>query len=93
MTRHSWHKLLNEESQETTADGSEVEVVDHEQTIQLEGWTIAHQLSAPKNDYVVCDDHQSTLLDGRHRRHTRFEFEVLWVVALDGREDLVEEWP
>ncbi len=36
------NQLLKEQYQQATADGSEVEVVNHEKPVQLEGWTAAH---------------------------------------------------
>lgn len=67
--------------------------MDHEQRVQLEGRTVAHQLPPSKNDDVVCENSQSALLQRRHGRHQGLEVEVLGVKAGDGIEDFVEDGP
>ena len=53
---NSRHKLLNEENQENATDGGEVEVVDQEQGLELEGLTAAHDLAASEDDGIVHDN-------------------------------------
>lgn len=55
MIEDGWDNLLEKQSQQASADGCKVEVVDHEEPVQLEGWTVTHQLSATK-DYNVVEN-------------------------------------
>lgn len=87
------NKLLNEESQEDSADGSKVEVVDHERTVELEGWTVTHQFPSTEDDNVVGHNHEPRLLQRGHWGNVRLEVEILGMVALHSREDLVEVRP
>lgn len=48
------YELLDEKGKEGTADECEVEVVDHEETVQRIRLSVLHQLSSAKYDYVVC---------------------------------------
>lgn len=48
-----WNQLLHEEQQECTRNGGQVEVVDHERTVQLESRAVAHEFSSSQNDDVV----------------------------------------
>lgn len=89
----SGHQLLNEESQKSTTDRGQVEVVDHEQSVQLVCRAVTHQLSASKNDNIVDNDGNSTLLQRRHGRDHWPEIKILGMIALDSREGLVEERP
>lgn len=86
-------QLLNKQHQKDATDGCEVEVVDHKQPIQLERRTLAHQLPAAENNHIVCRDGQKTLLHRRHGRNTRLKVEVLGMITLQRREDLVEDRP
>lgn len=56
LANESREELLNEQRQEDTTDGGEVEVVDEEERLELEGLAVAHQLPAAKDDGVVNDD-------------------------------------
>lgn len=89
----SWDQLLSEEGQQDGADRSEVEVVDHKGSIELECWAVAHQLAAAENYNVVCENQRRGLLHGRHWGDMGLEIEVLRVVSLDGREGLVKDGP
>ena len=46
-------ELFQEEEQQSSGDGGKVKVVDHEWAVQLEGWTVAHELAASKDNDVV----------------------------------------
>lgn len=89
----SWDQLLSEESQQDGANRSEVEVVDHEGSIEFESRAVAHQLASTENYNVVCENQRSGLLHGRHGGDMGLEVEVLGVVSLDGREGLVKDGP
>lgn len=86
-------QLLEEESQQCTADGRQVEVVDHEEAIELVGRAIPHQFPPAKDYYVVDEDGKATLLHRRHGGNSWLEVKVLGMVAHDGREGLVEDRP
>jgi hypothetical protein len=93
LADNSGQKLLNEESQEEAADGGQVEVVDEEERLELEGLAVAHQLSAAKDNEVVDDDEDGRRLQGGHGSLKRHELEVIGRVANDGREQLVKDGP
>lgn len=87
------HELLNEESQEDTADGSEVEVVDEEERLELEWLAVAHEGTATKDDGIVDDDEDGGRLESRHGGLKGHELEVVGRVANDGSPSLVEDGP
>lgn len=87
------NELLNEEDEQDEADGGEVEVVDQEQSLELERLAAAHQLSATKDDSVVDNDEDRGRLEGGHGRLKRHEFELIDGVAHNGRPCLVEDGP
>jgi hypothetical protein len=74
-------QLLNEESQKTTADDGQVEVVDLERTVQAEGCAVPHELAASQNDGVVCNERQNRLFVRRHDGVAGHELELLGRVA------------
>ena len=61
-------QLLNEEGQQYAGDGSEVEVVDQEKGLELEGFAVAHELAATENNDIVQDDENACLLKSGHWR-------------------------
>lgn len=86
-------KLLNEESQKRTTDQSQVEVVDKEETLELERLAVAHPLATTENDAVVDDDEDGGRLHGRHGSLERHKLEVIGGVADDSGESLVKDGP
>lgn len=86
-------KLLNEESQESTADQGQVEVVDEEETLELEGLTIAHPFATTKDDGIVDDDKDRCRLESGHGGLERHKLEVIGGVADNSSESLVKDGP
>ena len=74
-------QLLNEESQKTTADDGQVQVVDLERTVQAEGCAVPHDLAAAQNDDVVCNERNDRLFVCRHESAAGRELELLSRVA------------
>lgn len=64
MVVEGWNQLLEEQGQQNGADAGEVEVVDHEQGVQLQGWSVTHQLPSTEDYNVVCKNCKSALLQG-----------------------------
>ena len=64
MVVQSGDQLLEEQCQQNGADAGEVEVVDHEQGVQLEGWSVAHQLPSTQDYNIVCKNRKPALLQG-----------------------------
>ena len=64
-----------------------------EKSIELKGWTAAHQLPSTKNDDIVCDNCKSSMFERRHWSHSWLEIKVFRMESCDGREDLVEDGP
>lgn len=87
------NKLLDEEDQEDTADGGQVEVVDEEQSLELEGLAVAHESATTKDDGIVDDDEDGGRLEGRHGRLKGNKLELGGRVTDDGRPSLVEDGP
>ena len=89
ISENSGEELFNEESQETTADDGQVEIVNHEGAIEDECLTMFHQLSPTKDYNVVCDQSSCRLFQSGHGRNARHKLEVAGRVAEDGRVTLV----
>lgn len=87
------HELLNEQSQQRSADQCQVEVVNHEQRVQFERGTILHELTAAEDDDVVRDQGNGGSLERRHRRDAFNETELAGGIAHDGLEGLIEDGP
>lgn len=86
-------ELLNKQSQEDGADGGQEEVVDHEQSVQLEGGEVLHDLTATEDNDVVGDQHRRGLLEGGHGGDALDEVELAGRVAHDLLIGLVEDGP
>lgn len=86
-------KLLNEESQESRADRGQVEVVDHEERVELERREVLHDGATAEDGNVVGDEHGGGLAEARHRGHTLHEAEFAGGIAHDDLEGLVEDGP
>ena len=74
-------QLLNEESQKTTADDGQVQVVDLERTVQAEGRAAPHELTTTQNDDVVCNERKDRLFVCGHQDLALLELELLGRVA------------
>lgn len=92
-TDNGWKKLLNEESQESTADQSQVEVVDEEETLKLEGLTVAHPFATTEDDGIVDNDEDRCRLESGHGSLERHKLEVIGGVADNSSERLVKDGP
>lgn len=93
MADNGWQELLNKQSQEDGADSGQKEVVNHEQSVQLEGGEVLHDLTATEDDDVVGDQHGRGLLECGHRGRARDEVELAGRVAHDLLIGLVEDGP
>lgn len=93
MSPDSREKLLNEESQESAADQGEVKVVDHEESVELEGRSVLHELTATKDDDIVGNERHGGFLESRHGRHAFFEAKFAGGIAHHQLEGLVEDRP
>lgn len=92
-TDEGGHKLLNKEGQENGADSSEVEIMNKEGTLELEGLPVAHPLTSTEDDGVVQDNEDGRLLQGRHGSLPLDKLKVANRIAGDGRPGLVEDGP
>lgn len=86
-------ELLDEQGQEDGADGGQDKVVDHEQSVQLEGGQLLHDLTATEDDDVVGDQHGRGLLEGGHGGHALGELELAGGITHDLLVGLVEQGP
>lgn len=86
-------QLLDEEGQEDGRDGSQVEVVNEEKCLELEGRAVAHKLATSKDDGVVNSNEKSCLLQGGHGRLPGDKPEVANRVASEEGPDLVKDGP
>lgn len=85
--------MFKEEDKKNAADSGEVEVVDQEQSLELERLTVAHVFPPAENYGIVDDNEDARLLERRHWGPTGLESEVLGRVAGDGLEGLAENGP
>ncbi len=93
IAHYFWQELLNKKGEETAADDSEVEVVDHKGTIEDEGFSFLHKLSTAKNYDVVCGKRSHSLSQGRANSLAAPEPEILGGVPEDGGVAFREDGP
>lgn len=86
-------QLLEEEYQESARNDGQDEVVDLEDEVELESWTVPHQFATTEDDDVVRYQHGSACIVSRQSGLAWDKSKVLWLVALDGFETLFEDWP
>ena len=93
VSNNRGEQLLNEESQQYTANSSKVEVVDQEKPLKLEGFAVAHQLASTENDEVVYNDEDQGRLQRGHGRFPPLEPKIIGRVAYNGFKSFAEDWP
>lgn len=93
VANKSGQELLNKQSQKDGTNGSQDEVVEHEQSVQLEGRQLLHDLTATENNDVVGDQHGRGLLKGGHGGHALDELELAGGVTHNLLVGLVEQRP
>jgi len=64
VPRDDWDQLFGKQHQQNEADGRQVEIVDLEEEIQLEGWPIPHKLPPAKDYEVVGSENACACLEG-----------------------------
>lgn len=93
LPRNDGNQLLGKKRKQYPTNSREVEVVDLEEKVELEGLAVAHQLSAAEDNNVVCDERDCACLEGRKRCLALYESEILGFVASDGLEDSLKDGP
>lgn len=93
MSHEGGQELLNEQNQENATDEGQNEVVDHEQSVELERRQLLHDFATTEDDNVVCDKHHGGLLQCGQRGHILGELELASRVAHDLLVGLVKEGP
>lgn len=93
MSPDGRQQLLNEESQQSGADDGEIKIVDHEQAVQLIRRSIPHELPSTEDDDIVRDQRPRRRRKRRHWRDSSLESKILWRIAPNGGERLVEDRP
>lgn len=93
LTRDRGDQLLRKQRKQYAANGREVKVVHLEEKVELEGRTLAHELSTAEDYNVVCDNRDGARLEGRERRLSLHEAEILRLDARNGLKDLLEDGP
>ncbi|GMF73830.1 unnamed protein product [Aspergillus oryzae] len=86
-------KLLDEKGQQSRADRGQVEVVDHEQGVELEGREILHDHTTSKDYDVVGDKHRGGFPESGHGGLSLNKLELAGRIAHDLLESLVEDGP
>jgi len=89
----SGDQLLQEQDQQDTTDDSQDQVVDHEESVKLEGGEFLHDLTATENNHVVGNHHHRGLLKSGHGGHTLLELELAGRVSNDLFKGLIEDRP
>jgi hypothetical protein len=85
--------LLSEQGKKTSADKSEIEVVELEKEAELDGIAVAHELPAAKDDEVVHDQHREGGAVCGEVGLGLDEFKVFSMVTVDGHIGFVEDGP
>lgn len=93
IARDLGDQLFEEEGQKYSGDGREVEVMNLEQTVQLQWRPVPHDLSATQDNRVVHHQCYRRLLQRRHRGLAADEAKILGSIALDGFESSFEDRP
>ena len=93
MPPESREELLNEEDQQDGTDGGQEEIVNHEQSVELESGEVFHDFTTTEDYDVVCHHEGRGLLKGRHGSHTLDKLELAGWVAHDILERLIEDGP
>lgn len=93
MVIDSGDQLLEEQDEQYSTDGRQVEVMHDKGAFELQCASVAHDFATTKDDEVVGQNCGSGFLQGRHGRLSGLEVEVLRVVSHDSAEGAVEDWP
>lgn len=93
MSPDSRQKLLNEQSQQSSTDQSQVQIMNHEQRVELQSREVLHDLPATKDDCIVGNEKHGGLLESGHGRNTFNELEIARRVTDNLLKDLVENRP
>lgn len=93
VAHKSGQELLNKQSQQDSTDSSQEEVVNHEESVQLESGHLLHDLTATENDHIVGDQDSGGLLKGGERSDTLSEFELAGGVSHNHLIGLIKERP
>lgn len=93
MSPDGRHQLFHKKSQEDRADSGEVEVVDHEQSVQLDGLEPLHDLAAAEDEGIVGDEQRGGLVESGQGGDAFDELEVAGGVSDDVLKGLVEDGP
>lgn len=86
-------QLLHKESQKTTTEQRQEQIVGLENGIKLERLSLLHQFPAAENDDIVCEQYRPRLFQRRHWRHTGSEAEILREEVAELQPYLLEERP
>ena len=86
-------QLLDEKGQQSTADNGQVEIVNHEQCVELERRTALHDLPASEDNNIVGDEHDRSILHGGHGGYTTGELELTRRISHHILKSLVEDGP
>jgi hypothetical protein len=86
-------QLLQEQCQQNTTDCSQVEVVNHEQKVQLLGLSVPHDFTTPKDDQIVGYQSRCRHWERAQWSLAGFESKVLRQIAHDRNECALEQWP
>ena len=77
-------QLFNEQRQKCSTDDGQVQVVYHEQAIQVQRFPMLHEFSTSKHGNIVCRQQDHRRLQGRYWGLSGDEFEVCGRITQDG---------
>lgn len=86
-------ELLDKQNQQDTTDDGQDQVVQHEQSVQLEGLHVLHDLTATEDDHIVGDEDGGGLFEGGEGCHALLEVELASRVSSNQLKGLVEDGP
>ena len=86
-------QLLQEQGQQNTADGSQIEVMNLEQAVEFERLSVPHEFASTEDDDIIRDQTDGRFRHGAHRGLARDEVEVLGRIAAHALERLGKDGP
>lgn len=93
VARNGGEELLDEQGQQDGADDGQEQVVDHEESVELECGALLHDLATTEDHGIVGNQDGRGLLEGGQRSDTLDELELAGRVAHDLLVGLVEQRP
>ena len=90
---YRWQQLFDEQRQEPSTYDGQIQIMSHEEGVELVGRPFPHYFPASEYYYIVGYQHGCSLLECRHGRPPWHELEILRGVTPNGGVQLVKDGP